>query len=170
MRTTIVLSLAILCLGAASARNLKEQVSTIAAPCDESRSEVSTLSLSEANALADVLIESLETANTEEVSLQGSEAADILATAVDGSGGVQATAIILTRLSEYVEENGCTDPVKAQIENLLESEYEGNTFAMTSALRALDVRTTPVAALGACLQETTEDTSESVAMKSDEGN
>lgn len=73
---------------------MKEQVSTIAAPCDESRSEVSTLSLSEANALADVLIESLETANTEEVSLQGSEAADILATAVDGSGGVQATAII----------------------------------------------------------------------------
>jgi hypothetical protein len=40
------------------------------------------------------LIESLETANAEEVSVQGTEAADILAAAVDGSNGVQATAII----------------------------------------------------------------------------
>ena len=66
----------------------------------------------------------------------------------------------MTRLSQYVEEQGCTDAVKAQIKNLLETEYQGNTIALTSALRSLDVRTTPVAALGACLQETTQETAQ----------
>lgn len=70
-----------------------------------------------------------------------------------------------------MKEEGCTDAVKAQINNVLETEYEGNTFAMTSSLRALDVRTTPVAALGACLQESTvESSEEDVALKSGDGN
>jgi hypothetical protein len=69
-----------------------------------------------------------------------------------------------------VEEKGCTCQVKAQIKNMLNTEYDGNTFAMTSALRALDVRTTSVAALGACLQETTAEPSQSVAMKSSDRN
>ena len=63
-------------------------------PSIESQTEASTLSVSQANALADTLIESLQNANSQEVSVQGSEAAQILATAVDGSGGVEATAII----------------------------------------------------------------------------
>jgi hypothetical protein len=77
----------------------------------------------------------------------------------------------VTRLSDYVEEEGCTAPVKAQIKNLLDSEYEGNTIAMVGALRALDVRTTHVAALGACLQEVTQDSSEPIVVsKSNGGN
>jgi hypothetical protein len=71
---------------------LKEQVN--AAPTIESQPQVTTLSVSQANALADKLITSLETANTQEVSVRDSEAAAILSTAVDGSSGVQATAII----------------------------------------------------------------------------
>jgi len=81
-----------LVLSAASARNLKGQVSSYAP--ESSQSEVSTLTLAEANVLADTLIESLENANTEEAAVQDTEAAVILATAIDGSGGVQATAVI----------------------------------------------------------------------------
>ena len=79
----------------------------------------------------------------------------------------------MTRLSEFVKENGCTAAVRFQIKNLLKTEYQGNTIAMVSALRALDTRTTPVAALGACLQETTAEAApeESISVKSvEDGN
>jgi hypothetical protein len=75
----------------------------------------------------------------------------------------------VTRLSAYIQDQGCTPPVQNQIQNLLNSEYEGNTFAIVSVLRAFDVKTTPVAALGACLQETVAETPSEVAIKSADG-
>jgi hypothetical protein len=75
----------------------------------------------------------------------------------------------VTKLSDYILQNGCTAPVKAQLKNLLESDYQGNTFAMVGALRALDVRTTPVAALGVCLQETVSEEA-LPSVKADDGN
>lgn len=66
----------------------------ISAPPSTEESQVSILSVSQANALADTLIASLENPNAQEVSIQDSQAATILSTAVNGNGGPEATAII----------------------------------------------------------------------------
>ena len=58
------------------------------------------------------------------------------------------------RLSNYIAKNGCTATVQNLIQNVLDEEFGGRTTAFVNALRSLDVATTPVAALGACLEMT----------------
>ncbi len=80
-------------LFAANARNLKTLSSNALSmpPPPASESQVGFLSVSEANSLADTLIASLGAPNDEVID---PKAAEILATAVDGSRGVQTSAII----------------------------------------------------------------------------
>jgi len=64
----------------------------------------------------------------------------------------------VTRFSDYVESAGCTYGAQDALQGVV-NQY--GAFALTSALRALDVQDTNVTALGACLAETTS--SESIA-------
>ncbi len=69
-------------------RTLKEQL-------EVNPLELAPIMESQATALADTLIKYIDTANVEEGSVQDSKAATaILATAVNGSGGVEVTATI----------------------------------------------------------------------------
>ena len=77
-------------------------------------------------------------------------AVQILSTAVSGSQGPVVTATVLTELSAYVEDRGCTPSVQQVILDALES-YGGSTTPLVSALRGLDVYNTDVGALGGCL-------------------
>jgi len=102
----------------------------------------------EATVMTDALINALDLGGDQaQVS-----AVQILNSAVTGDNGPVVTASVLRGLSEYVEQNGCTDSVKQIINGVLD-EYNGNTTAFTSALRSLDVYNTNVSALGVCLQE-----------------
>ena len=61
----------------------------------------------------------------------------------------------MTRLSQYVDEVGCTPRVQSALRQTLNEQYGGSTTAMVNALRSLDVYYTNVQALGACLAQAT---------------
>lgn len=80
------------------------------------------------------------------------DATKILSAAVAGSDGIEATASVLTKLSTYIAQQGCTPSVQQIISDVV-MQYGGSTTAFVSALRGLDIETTDVAALGACLPQ-----------------